>query len=365
MGGRTLTLEKIKSYLELRIPVYEFLNDHQDIDFTPVVSETAAQESVLTHLKESKIIERNAYYARLFLKSYISLIEKLGFELSEELYEIYCEPVILNAQELCPTDTDVIKYPIGGFDEKQPTEISKLGSLPFDSVLIKETPKVISGINTTGLRTWEAALYLSNYLNNKKSPPYDFKGKTLLELGGGTGLLSLSLLSYYHHHISPIERLVLTDGAVSVFDHFNATLKLNGISNSESQSPGIRCQQLLWGTTNSSNPESFIQDPVPNVDVVLAADVTYDSTILEPLCSTIHDFFTYSGTKVAIIAATVRNEDTIRDWENELEKWFRAPSLAWKVKDRCLKPEDIDSLVWFRRGTPEIRIYEITSSIKT
>lgn len=354
--GRTISIDNISLFLQQGVPVYEIFNEDQRNDLCPIISNTEVQEKVVQCLQESEVFESNAYYCKLFLKSYISCIEKEGYELLEALYEVYCDPKILNAKELAPTDTITIHYPIGGFD-----------SVPTTVVSIKETPKIISGINTTGLRTWEAALFLSNYLNNFQNPPYDFGNKTILELGGGTGLVSLALLKYYSNHIREIRDLVLTDGAVSVFDNFIENTKLNGINvhDDVEKGPKIWCKQLLWGTTNPEDKENFTQDPIDDVDVIVAADVTYDSTILEPLCSTIHDFFRQSNTKVAIIAATVRNEETIANWEKELDKWFGKDSEhgSWTVKHHCKEPEKVHGHVWFRRNTPEIRIYEIQSKL--
>lgn len=284
------------------------------------------------------LIDINPYYVKFFLKKYIHTLESTNNEVIEDIYELYCSEAILNAVEMSPNEVDTILYPIGGFWAEN---VSNNGL-----VVIKETPKVISGNGTTGLRTWEAALYLANYLN---SNPIEFKNKSICELGTGTGLVGLALAKYYHNEINPIREIIFTDGDASLIENLSKAFQINDLVINST----IKTQQLLWGTTNPNNSE-FIQTP-PSVDYIVAADVTYDSSILPQLCSTINDFFNI-GTKSAFIAATVRNEGTLDDWEEELQKWFTG---NFRVIEKCDQPALIESNCWFKYTTPEIRIYEI------
>ncbi|KAK6197075.1 putative methyltransferase-domain-containing protein [Scheffersomyces amazonensis] len=332
---------KLIARLDQRIPIGEIFSGLNLI----IITSAGSQDQILHHIEQSNIIQYNAYYVQLFLKRFISLIEKQNEEVAENIYELFCSPEVLSSKELDPTVADVLQYPLDGFDAKQRST----------SIIIKETPRLISGINTTGLRTWEAALFLSNYLNDKSLCQYDFKNKTILELGAGTGLLSLSLLKTRED----LSRIILTDGSLAVFDNFENTLKLNGMSHSDK----FKCQQLLWGTTNEQEPETFNQLPPSSIDMLVASDVTYDSRLHDLLCSTIHDFFSHSNTKIAIIAATVRNDTSNNLWEDKLNKWFGSDdSRQWSIKYKHGNPEEIDSMIRFRKGTPEIRIYEITNN---
>ncbi|KAK6461090.1 putative methyltransferase-domain-containing protein [Scheffersomyces coipomensis] len=327
---------KLLARIDQRIPIYEIFESSESLLST--ICQLSTQESIVNHIKSSTIIQLNPYYIKLFIKSYITILEKKNVEIWEDLYELYCDPTILNSQELQPTDTDLLIYPINGFSITD----------SYQTITIKETPKIISGLNTTGLRTWEAALYLANYLNDSTLSTYDFKHKSVLELGSGTGLLSLSLLKTYGDEI---EKLIVTDGSISVFDNFHETLKINHLSQEK-----LKCQQLLWGTTNPEHEDSFIQAPPENIDIIVAADITYDSRVLDLLCQTIDDFFKVSNTQLALISATIRNIDTITEWESQLNKWFNG---NWSIKHSTLQPGDIDSLVKFKQTTPEIRIYQI------
>ncbi|CAH2350750.1 protein-lysine N-methyltransferase Efm3p [[Candida] railenensis] len=330
-----MKLERLLSCLHQRVPIHEFLvPSNVDNDQSGELYSISSQEKILQLIQS--IVTHNSYYAKLFLKKYIDIIERQGIEILEELYELYCDETILNAKELGPTESDTLCYTIANHVE----------------VYIKEYPKLISGKGTTGLRTWEAALYMAHFLYEKNEFAVD-GATSILELGTGTGLLSLSLANNPNF---TFRKLILTDGDSQLIDNLNDTFELNKIEKSNSK---ISCQQLLWGTTGPSTSEDFIQ-PVPSsIDYIIAADVTYDSRILSLLCSTINDFFV-SGTKAALIAATVRNEETLKDWEIELTNWFGASN--WCIKDKCEEPEKLNTSTWFRKGTAEIRIYEIMNA---
>ncbi|CAX43336.1 conserved hypothetical protein [Candida dubliniensis CD36] len=278
------------------------------------------------------VLPLNPYYVKTVLKEYIKHIESSNEDTSDELYESYCDPEVLNARELGPEQTDVIKYFISGFNQQY-------NGNDKDTITIKETPKLISGSNTTGLRTWEAALYLSNFLNAKDSPPYNLANKTVMEIGCGTGLVSLALAKNYHN----IKKLIMTDGSTNVFDNLQETLRLNNLNDSSI----IQCQQLIWGE------KTTVEE---HVDYLVAADITYDTRILDPLCQTIKDLFSNNNLQFAVIAATIRNVDTIKEWESKLDVWF---SGKWSVMETESDPHSIQSNCWFNVNTPEIRIYEI------
>ncbi|ODV80469.1 uncharacterized protein CANTADRAFT_47866 [Suhomyces tanzawaensis NRRL Y-17324] len=328
---KVVSFDKLVSWVGQRVSAKEIFS----LDHT-CMNEYAFQQKFVDYLSASRITTVSPYYVQTFLRRYIELIERSGEEMAEELYEIYCGE-LLGAKQLDVSDKEVITYHVGGFGSGAGTS--------DHTVKIYEAPRLISGSNTTGLRTWEAALYLSNYLNTH---PYDWSGKTVLELGGGTGLLSLALTK------QPLKEIIITDGSAALIDNLSETLHMNAIDNG----PTIKCHQLLWGTTNPNSPD-FVQGPPANVDVVVAADVTYDSSILDVLATTISDFL-QSGTKMALIAATVRNEQTIADWNASLDRWFDG---QWSVVNSCAVPGDIDSLCWFRERTPEIRVYEIRAKL--
>ena len=415
-----LSISRLRNYVNQRVSVQEYLNN-PDYDTSPLFESWEIQYAILKVLQDSNVLELNPYYVKQFLKEFIKQCEKKEVEMIDEIYELLCDPKVLSAAELNPTKKDIIKYYVGRAEDHKienirgDYEIEPVDDLKY--VIIKETPRLISGFNTTGSRTWEASVYLASLLNSSENS-IDFANKSVLELGAGTGLLSLALYKYHHSFVKPIKEIIVTDGYTSLIDNFSEALHLNGITlenqekeNQEKENqekknqerenhadlytekhtnnnggnndnqillnhttdpelvqlellnpsgssyPHLKCQQLWWGSTNS-NTKDFIQSPPPNVDILVAADVTYDSSIHDVLCSTIHDFFSFSGTKKAVIAAAVRDERTIDHWEVELTKWF--PN-SWTIVKEA-EPDSMENGCWFKKGSPNMKVYHILAN---
>lgn len=326
-----LTPDLLLSCLKMRIPVLDFIDQIQGDELLKC-EET--QCKVLQTLNE--ILPHNAFYVKRFLGEYMRILEREG-ELDEGIYELYCNPAVLGAVEIPATKEDLLEYSLG--DDL--------------TVQIQETPRVISGAGTTGLRTWEAALYLLHFLNGNTSP-IRLEGKKIVELGAGTGLVSLSLMANHAKH--GFSSIVVTDGNTSLLPAFHETVKLNALQIDAE----VKTEQLIWGSDNSggagddSNEVLFL----PKADVVLGADVTYDALVVPLLCETIEEFLA-QGTSMILIAATIRNLDTIGAWEEQLNSRF-----DWNIYERLSDPHSTDIPCYFRKGTPEIRIYQILASLQ-
>lgn len=346
------------SCLRQRIPPQEYI---ECVSTTELQTEEV-QRQVLAALRD--ILLYNSYYVKRFLGQYIRVLESAG-DVDEDLYELYCSPTVLNAQELSPTQTDLLEYTAGN------------GIL----VKIQEMPRVISAAGTTGLRTWEAALYLLNYLNGPGAT-VDLRGKAVVELGAGTGLVSMALLLNYRRH--RFASLAVTDGNTALLSNFRHTMELN----SPTHEARVTTQQLVWGSSDtssvdrvnecssaghcagadSSGAESAGENYpgnkrhggvlyLPKANIVLGADVTYDSLVLPLLCETIRDFLC-EGTHLVLIAATVRSLETILVWEQLLSQKFQ-----WGIAETLSDPHQSNLPCWFRKDTPDMRIYEITGCV--
>lgn len=252
------------------------------------------------------VLPHNPYYVKKVIGKLIQDAENEG-EAPEMLYEMYCWPQVLQAKELKPTDTDIVAYKVGSAQ-----------------IWIPETPRLISGMGTTGLRTWEASLFLSEYFVHEAF----LVNKSVLELGCGTGLVGISLLKN-----KLCESVIFTDGDIGVVEKMSNILSHNGVNGNS--------QQLLWG-----------ESQVPSVDILVAADVTYDISVLPSLRETLKSAFS-SGCQQIFIAATIRNEDTILAWENELTNHFKWSVIASKYHS------NINLQCWCPPQTPDIKIYSI------
>jgi len=138
-------------------------------------------------------------------------------------------------------------------------------------VTLLESRAVISGGGTTGLRTWEAALALAEYLIvSHLGRFYRFPGAivvagerlveeagSVLELGAGTGLVGIVAARL------GAGRVVVTDGDEGVCDALKAGLERNGVADVMS------VRRLMWG----EEEEGEGADEGERFDLVVGADV--------------------------------------------------------------------------------------------
>lgn len=248
-------------------------------------------------IQQLNIVEaNNSFYAKTVVKTFIGYMENEndallrvtpynGLDLSEWLYEKYVE--LLNVPTPPPTAKDVIQYKINNNIR----------------IKIEETPYIISASGTTGFRTWEAALFLSRRLVDDDHMITD--NCTILEIGAGTGMVSLALSKAYPHKI---KKLYVTDGDSHLLEtQLHRNFQLNNVDTGKCN---IEFQKLRWNA-----------DPMPNdIDLMVAADVTYDSSVIPDLCECIKQCLTSSTCSHCIISATIRNEDTIRVFEQQLQR---------------------------------------------
>lgn len=275
-----------------------------------VLPETLDQARVVAVVRG--VVPYNPHYARMVLKRVVARLEAEGQEVEEELYQEYC--ALLSAVPLSAQETDMVGYTVG---------------TPLQVVVVQERPQLISGYGTTGLRTWEAASYLARWL--VADPAWCEGAESVLELGTGTGLVGTAVALY----VSQVQRVVVTDGDANVVETAHNTMGLNKVDPAR-----YEARVLWWG-----------RDSVPACDVVVAADVTYDASVVGLLLDTIELAFA-AGARAAYVAATIRNEDTIAAWETVLQG-----RVVWSVPCVCAVPAA--SAFYYPPGTPEIRVYRL------
>ncbi|KAM5350349.1 hypothetical protein ACJ41O_006854 [Fusarium nematophilum] len=166
-------------------------------------------------------------------------------------------------------------------------------------VTLLENRSLISASGTTGLRTWEAALHLGSYLCRNG---HIVKGKRILELGAGTGYLSIlcaNLLGSAH--------VIASDGSDDVINNLPENLFLNNLQDSADVVP----MEVKWGHALMGTEEEQWNGGRA-VDVVLGADLTYDRSVIPALVGTITEVFGLYPAVEVFISATQRNEETFR-----------------------------------------------------
>lgn len=130
-----------------------------------------------------------------------------------------------------------------------------------------EARSVLASSGNTGIRTWEAALWLGTYFCSEEGRKL-VSGKNILELGAGTGFLSILCTKHLQ------ARYVLaTDGNAEVVDALDSNIVVNGLERDQ----GIHATVLQWGNTlvdeGIMNSDGDLQ-----YDLVIGADIVSCAT---------------------------------------------------------------------------------------
>ncbi|EPE02645.1 fam86a protein [Ophiostoma piceae UAMH 11346] len=175
-----------------------------------------------------------------------------------------------------------------------PPHASSSASASTRSITFLENRATISAGGTTGIRTWEAALHLGEYLC--RDQPTLVQGKRVLELGAGTGYVSILCAK----HLGAAA-CVATDGSVEVVHSLPANLELNGLDDKT-----VASRELAWGPT----PPEWAEDAAAPFDVILGADITFDARDMPDLLATIRWCLSANKGATVLISATERNKKT-------------------------------------------------------
>ncbi|MCJ1425884.1 hypothetical protein MMC29_003785 [Sticta canariensis] len=210
---------------------------------------------------------------------------------------------------------------------------------------IFEARSLLASSGTTGLRTWEAALFLGTYLFS--SAGKYIVQKNILELGAGTGFLSILCAK----HLGA--RYVLaTDGSGAVVNDLESNIFLNGLEGAEIINAGM----LNWG--HMLNDEILKGgDENRSYDLIIGADVTYDDQTILALVSTLRDLADRYPEIKALISATARNETTLRAFFHTCDQY------AFNVKVLDIEsPQEDEQIGFFIPTSTPIRVFLITSA---
>ncbi|KAF2808857.1 uncharacterized protein BDZ99DRAFT_389894 [Mytilinidion resinicola] len=265
-------------------------------------------------------------YQVRFLKSLVSKIES-AIEDPEEEVRHYLH--FLFASSYPEISEDLISHLATLLSSKQPSEAFAAQQRVFvtyafpnspgsnevpdeRTVTILESRSVLASSGSTGLRTWESGLHLGKFLSTSGGIGI-VRGQNVLELGAGTGLLSI--LCAKHLGAS---RVTATDGDESIVDSMRDNVFINGVDASAS-STSVECAALKWGFPLDA--KTFEEDyGLGKLDVVLAADVTYDKRLHLPLVSTLSELFDIRPSLKVLLAAAVRNEQTFEAFVNACKR---------------------------------------------
>lgn len=245
-------------------------------------------------------------YQAAFLKHIIRTIEAKATEIITEIYEEYFKIVSEPS-----TDRAFLTF----FESRS------------NLITIKESTSVISN-GTTGLSTWPAARVLAEYCAKNRGL---FIGKTVLELGCGTGLVGLAVLKTCEPGA-----YVFSDCHPGVLNLVEDNAEINGLSN-------FRVLNLAWEEAGKE-----ILDEI-SADVILGADVVYDRSVIPALVSVLRE--ASAGRVVrTFFACAVRNSETFGAFEDCVR------GSGGELRDLDLPAGDI----FFGFADVPLRIFEIT-----
>jgi protein-lysine N-methyltransferase EEF2KMT len=190
-------------------------------------------------------------------------------------------------------------------------------------IAILENPNLLAAGGTTGLRTWEAALHLGQYLC---ASPNLVQGASVLELGAGTGYVSIMCAKFLG-----AKHVIASDGSYDVVANLPENFYLNELDNSDI----LSVLELKWGhALLGTEEEEWIGGR--NLDLVLGADVTYDKRVVPTLVSTLADLFDLYPAVQILISATERNRDTFDAFLRVCEKRrFDVTEVEFQVPPRA------------------------------
>lgn len=128
--------------------------------------------------------------------------------------------------------------------------------------------------------------------------------QNILELGAGTGYLSILCAKHLH-----AAHVTVTDGSETIVADLSTNFFLNGLQDSSA----IEAKELKWGQALLGGEQAEWNQGRP-VDLVLGADVTYDRKEIPALIATLVDLVEMFPAVKILIAATIRNEETFKNF---------------------------------------------------
>ncbi|CAN2391126.1 methyltransferase activity [Pristimantis euphronides] len=240
-------------------------------------------------------------YRRLFLSEIIKKHERTGAEPLDDLYTALAE--VLNSE-----DTAVC--------------YKSYCLTTGDLVTLSENAAIISE-GTTGLVTWEAALFLAEWAIENNDIFYN---RMILELGSGIGLTGLVICKT----CSP-KKYIFSDCHQKVLQQLRENIQLNGFTLSEEHS-GTRRNRETAISVIELDWESVKEEQLLylDADVVIASDVVYDPEIVASFSKVLKKLFhcTRAGKNLDVfVASTIRNPETYRLFQTTLDDI----GLRWQV----------------------------------
>ncbi|CAJ1917261.1 unnamed protein product [Cylindrotheca closterium] len=247
-------------------------------------------------------------YLKALISMFVNRIEENGGAIeSDDLAEIIFETMRSKAVAPNPGVSSYLSFylPIEKKGEPQGIAPIRIRQFPFH--------------NDVSLRLWEAGACLAEYfLVNKHLS----SGKKFIELGAGVGLTGIVVAGCCG--ATAVHLTDYTDECLLNMEHTIATneewLKKSGHSSSSVTQGYLEWSKFLHQGVPSRNDESSSE--LHQADILLAADVIYDRSVIESLVAVTHTFLLVDpDAKEAIFAITKRNLETFEIFLKHLNEY--------------------------------------------
>lgn len=262
------------------------------------------QEEILKNTVNSDLIKKypiKQSYQRAFLKWLMNKIEEKDGEICDIMYITYCNLISSTIKESIHYRHFLIEN---------------------DCVSIKESTNIISE-GTTGLCSWQGAIELSKWCMKNKNK---FYGKVVLELGCGVGLTGLCIIKKCFP-----KQYIFTDCHKIVLKMVSENIKFNLLNNENKIQPELKYDdrlklQLKYNYTDVKVMElkwedinKYVNEQWTVPDIIIGADILYDAKSFYELILGLKKLLSFVMDGYAIIAATIRNENTVSQFLYQLE----------------------------------------------
>ncbi|WWC87793.1 uncharacterized protein L201_002685 [Kwoniella dendrophila CBS 6074] len=165
----------------------------------------------------------------------------------------------------------------------------------------------------------------------------------ILELGSGTGLVSIALSLALKRYLPKLQRNVVTTDLESAIPLMTENLLFNSLENSEDGSIQIDAKVLDW----DQELPSYVSESWP--ELIIAADVTYNTSAFPSLLRTITSLLNPLG-EIRTISVSQDDEDIVtkkrkRDINPILVLAYKQRDLAERDLWEMLKQENIQMVL--------------------
>ncbi|KAI9162941.1 Protein-lysine N-methyltransferase EFM3 [Paramyrothecium foliicola] len=237
-----------------------------------------------------------------------------------------------------------VTYHLSVLSRASQESLGRPGQVDDRHIVLLENRSLIAAGGTTGLRTWEAAMHLGQYLCQH---PSLIQGRHVLELGAGTGYLSILCAKFLSS-----ANVIASDGSDDVINNLPDNFFLNELQDSTVITP----MDVKWGYALMGTEEEQWNGGRP-VDIVLGADITYDHSVIPSLVGTLLELFDLHPQVQVFISATQRNEKTFQVFLDKCqENKLIVEDMAFEVPTRQQQDGP------FYNDTVAIRICKVSRS---